>query len=236
MHMLYMQFEDEMSWDNNDNDEKEDTPYVHLWVPFKNIKQVYTVDNDNVTVTLDDLKNVDPNKWVEIPDDNLNLKITEIENQVIAVEFIIYSNDNSNQNDKDFCWPRGTTDNEWKNFKIGQIVDVKDTQHKKWYEAVIKKVITNVDENDEELIVHYIGWGDRYDEKVKGNDQNRVLNRHTHTKSPHRLRKSSKQYVFKSDDSWGINQDSISRSCAYSRNSWNWRNKSRQNQRDFDTW
>ena len=261
-----------MPWDDSNNDEKEDIPYVHLWVPFKNIKQIYPVDK-KVTVTLDDLKDVDPNSWIEIPDDYLKLQIDEIEQdndegnasnnnnnnnnneennetnnensddnnkknivEVIAIEYIQFYSDNeeketnedekkqanndenngrssndkendSNDEEKKFRWPRGTREPGWKNFKIGQIVDVQDTQQSKWYECVIRKVIKPDDGNDEnlELIVHYIGWAVKWDEKLKGNDPNRVQNRHSHTKAPHRpQRNRGNRY----GGNWGSNHGS----------------------------
>ena len=207
-----------MEW--NDNDEKQDIPYVHLWLQFKYLKPIYPVDK-KVVVTVDDLKNEDPNRWVEIPDDFLKLQINELNESntwnnntnveitnidiskqpppldTIVVEYIQFINDDiksDNNESKKFKWPRALNDNEWKNFKVGQIVDIQDTQQSKWYEAMIRKVIkrNNDDNNDDiELVLHYIGWAVKWDEQVKSI---RAHKRHTHTKCPHRPNRNRRRY------------------------------------------
>mmetsp|Transcript_30044 Transcript_30044/g.47979 ORF Transcript_30044/g.47979 Transcript_30044/m.47979 type:complete len:1184 (-) Transcript_30044:396-3947(-) len=67
--------EDEMEL--KDDDKKEDTPYVHVWLKFGQVKLIYTIDK-KVKVTEEDLADVDPEKWVEVPDDYLKTKLDDI--------------------------------------------------------------------------------------------------------------------------------------------------------------
>ena len=48
------------------------------------------------------------------------------------------------------------------NFRRGQVLNVKDVKYNRFYEAKIVKV----DEDQQELKVHYIGWNQRYDEVI----------------------------------------------------------------------
>ena len=48
------------------------------------------------------------------------------------------------------------------NFSRGQVLNVKDVKYNRFYEAKIVKI----DEDQQELKVHYIGWNQRYDEVI----------------------------------------------------------------------
>merc|ERR1712157_494133 len=68
--------EDEMDWKD---DEKEDnTPYVHIWLPFGPISAIYPIDKAKAKVSAKELEKEDKERWVEIPDDYLKTKLDDI--------------------------------------------------------------------------------------------------------------------------------------------------------------
>eukprot|EP01084_Bolivina_argentea_P312807 541590_1 len=155
---------------------------IRVWLKFRHIKHIYTV-NKNVKVTMNDLKDENPDRFVEVPDDYLHsITLNELElndNESIVIE---KKQDNNG-------WPRADhynyTEN-WKyNVKIGDIIDVKDL-HDKWYEAVIRYIYPKTHENKNKIIIHYIGWRITWDEMVDINDEEHIAKRHIHTKGPPR--------------------------------------------------
>eukprot|EP00486_Rosalina_sp_Unknown_P000500 CAMPEP_0201565528 /NCGR_PEP_ID=MMETSP0190_2-20130828/4688_1 /ASSEMBLY_ACC=CAM_ASM_000263 /TAXON_ID=37353 /ORGANISM="Rosalina sp." /LENGTH=888 /DNA_ID=CAMNT_0047983127 /DNA_START=184 /DNA_END=2847 /DNA_ORIENTATION=+ len=68
--------EDEMEWP--EDDKKEDTPYVHIWLPFGKVKAIYPIDKSKAKVTEEELEKEDDTRWVEVPDDYLKTKLDDI--------------------------------------------------------------------------------------------------------------------------------------------------------------
>ena len=69
--------------------------------------------------------------------------------------------------------------------KVGDFVDAKDDQGK-WYESVIRYI--DGTEDDKKLVIHFIGWNPKWDEKLSAMDEERIQKRGTFTKGPHRPR------------------------------------------------
>lgn len=174
-----------------------DIPLVHIWAQFGKVKSIYPITARKLEVTLDDFKDEDGDRWVEIPDDYLKTKLDDIDfddDTRILIE----------KRNEDETWPRAKPDEEWKKFKVGDIIDVKD-ENNKWYEVLIRYVFNPVtketddtsssaDDNAEtrvQLGVHYIGWNTKWDEKVYADDDTHVCKRHTNTSAPHRPKKKN---------------------------------------------
>eukprot|EP00483_Globobulimina_turgida_P007259 UN07273 len=68
--------EDEMEW--KEDDKKEDTPYVHIWLKFGQVRAIYPIDKPKATVTEQELAKEDVQRWVEVPDDYLKTKLDDI--------------------------------------------------------------------------------------------------------------------------------------------------------------
>merc|ERR1712083_475179 len=80
------------------------------------------------------------------------------------------------------------------------IVDAKDDQDK-WYEAVIRNVISTGNPRNRMLFVHYIGWSTKWDELIhSGEALDRIAARGTHTRRPHRPRPRN---VYRYPNMWG---------------------------------
>mmetsp|Transcript_17960 Transcript_17960/g.28371 ORF Transcript_17960/g.28371 Transcript_17960/m.28371 type:complete len:1182 (+) Transcript_17960:107-3652(+) len=76
------ELESEIAWKKEEDSKRvgsaPDTPYVHVWLEFSRMKEIYTVDKA-VKVTVEMLEPVmDGSSWVEIPDDYLKTKLDEI--------------------------------------------------------------------------------------------------------------------------------------------------------------
>ena len=128
-----------------------DMPVVHIWVQFGCIKDIFPLMIKGcITVSDEYLQNVNLKKWVEIPDDfmpSVRLSDTDFDkyNQ-ICVEFVglrdidACSIDNANDEEvsdvdpnstplelikSHILWPLAKADAEWKDFQVGDIIDVK---------------------------------------------------------------------------------------------------------------
>merc|ERR1712110_496660 len=54
-------------------------PLIHFWLKFNQIKEIYPIDRPRVTLKKEEFENEDGNRWVEVPDDYLKIKVSEIE-------------------------------------------------------------------------------------------------------------------------------------------------------------
>ncbi|ETO21610.1 hypothetical protein RFI_15594 [Reticulomyxa filosa] len=88
--------------------EESTIPKVHIWMQFGHVKQLYPIATQRgVKVTLEDLKDEDPTRYVEIPDDRLSHGVNELELPKDAVILIEKKREEqnktseSNENDSD---------------------------------------------------------------------------------------------------------------------------------------
>merc|ERR1712154_54043 len=65
--------EDEMEW--KEDDKKEDTPFVHIWLKLGQVSAIYPIDKPKAKVTEQELEKEDKERWVEVPDDYLKTKL-----------------------------------------------------------------------------------------------------------------------------------------------------------------
>jgi len=74
---LLAELEDEMEWDEAG---KKERPLLHAWLRLGQIKEIYTHQGSKKIkkISLDDFKDLDMNKWVEIPDDYLKTELYEM--------------------------------------------------------------------------------------------------------------------------------------------------------------
>ena len=66
-----------MDWKDEDEKNK-DTPLVHIWLKFGQIKAIYPIDKNKAKVSEEELANEDPERWVEVPDDYLKTKLDDL--------------------------------------------------------------------------------------------------------------------------------------------------------------
>jgi len=66
-----------MKWNGKRMTKKEDTPYVHIWLKFGQLKAIYPIDK-KVKVTAEQLEKEDKERWVEVPDDYLKTKLDDL--------------------------------------------------------------------------------------------------------------------------------------------------------------
>merc|ERR1711971_492747 len=161
------------------------------------VKEIYALPQGNkkkIKVTMDDLKDLDDDRWVEIPDDYLK---TPLEGLIETKkskkhEFIIVVE--RKQEDEDNPWPRAVGDDWRDNLKTGDILDCKDDQDK-WYESVVRRVYPKGHKDLGKICVHNIGWNVKWDENVEIADTEYVRKRHTETFGPHRPRAKKRGYA-----------------------------------------
>eukprot|EP01084_Bolivina_argentea_P070180 127617_1 len=158
------------------DEEKEYTPNIHIWVKFLHIKQIYPIITRDITVTEEDFKGEDMERWVEVPSDYLHRTFEEFMLLCAPIHVEIKQDNN--------CWPRAK-DNNWREtLQIGDIIDVKDRKGD-WYESLIRYVFPHNSDKAGKCVVHYIGWNSKFDEILIIYDVCRLAKRHTHTKGPH---------------------------------------------------
>ena len=209
-----------MDWP--EDEEKQDIPYVHIWMRFAKCKPIYPIDKSRAKVTEDELKHEDDDRWLEIPDDYLKTRLDDIfkdEEVLIVVErrqskaqLINYKKETSKKLSLlleeyelsdiagmivDYLpeikeWPRSKGDDWLDTIQTGDIVDCKDEQDK-WFESLVRYVYPKESDKYGVFIVHYIGWNIKWDEPLNLNGD-RIAKRNTHSKGPHRPRKK-KKYV-----------------------------------------
>merc|ERR1712125_103931 len=105
--------EAKMNW--NEDDEKEDTPYCHLCIRFKDISMIYPIDKPRAKVKAEEIDmEKDKDRWVEIPDDYLKttLNYSEDSTLTIVVEY---------KQQEDDSWPRAKGDDWRETLQTGDI-------------------------------------------------------------------------------------------------------------------
>jgi len=196
--------------------------YVRIWMRFGNVKLMYTHQGTKrtnyKTYTLDDItaSGGDPKRWVEIPDDYMKTRVSNmVDGDRIESAKLASLNNEPVEFGVEFydpvigAWPSWTTvdsaitstetDEESENvnneehwtskLKVGDIVDAKDDQDK-WYESVIRYI--DGPEEDRKLLIHYIGWNWKWDEFLSALDSTRIQKRGTHSHGPHRHEKKGR--------------------------------------------
>eukprot|EP01084_Bolivina_argentea_P110958 198071_1 len=186
--------ENDMEW--KEDDKKENTPYVHLWVKFGQIRSMFPINKMKAKLTIEELKDEDIERWVEVPDDYLKTKMNDISFDLIVVE----------RKQDDDTWPRAKSDNWRQTLQTGDIVDVQDEQDG-WYESWIRYVYpVNHPTMAGKCIVHFIGWNIKWDVPLSINES-RLAKRHEHTKGPHRPRPKERGYSGYEDNSFSFWQN-----------------------------
>ena len=156
-----------------------DTPFVHLWARFGKIKHIFPIDKPKAKVTETELQSVDSHRWIEISDDyiySFEMKIRDTGINELIVE----------RKQEDGTWPRAKGDDWRKNLQIGDFVDMRDDYDYKWYECLVRFVYPENSEKFGKCVIHYVGWNVKWDEEIDIEDKERLAQRHTHSKGPHR--------------------------------------------------
>ena len=196
----------------------EKNQFIKFWMRFKDICTIYQLDRNrkNAECSLEDIMAIeeDPNRWVEVPDDYTKWTKFHIgyidcvsgvnndpdEPQEIGLEFydpqkrvwpsridLNAEMSSSEMNEQTYA-DQGAQD--WtRHLKVGDFADAKDYKGK-WYESVIRYI--EGAEDDRTMIVHFIGWNPKWDEKVSANSS--ILRRGTKTKGPHRPHSKRQHY------------------------------------------
>ena len=154
---------------NNTNLKDDTPPFVHLWLRYNKIKHLI-----HPTKLAEDEE-----KWVELADDNLDSKMSDIfgfgELRLIVIE---------RKQKMDPYWPRAKGDDWRKTLQVGDIIDCRDKQDK-WYESQVIFIHPSDSDKYGKCIVHYIGWHSKWDEEIDINSD-RLNKRHSKTKGPRR--------------------------------------------------
>ena len=99
-----------------------DTPKVHVWARFVTIQDIYPLTAP-ITVTLQDIRsnsqNEDQQRWVEVPDDSMSTRLTDLNYGDKEPELIIEYFDIENN-----TWPMAKSRQTFQNFQVGDIIDV----------------------------------------------------------------------------------------------------------------
>ena len=77
--LIYInQLESEMEW--SEEKKAEDGPFLHVWLRFGQIWEIYKLagNKKKIKITEQDLKDLDKERWVEIPDDYLKTQLDEL--------------------------------------------------------------------------------------------------------------------------------------------------------------
>ena len=125
------------------------------------------------------LRHLDEEKWVELADDQLEKKISDIfgfaELKLIVVE---------RKQKMEPYWSRSKGDDWRVSLQIGDIIDCGDKQDK-WYESMVRYIYPLGSDKYGKCIVHYIGWHKKWDEEIDINSD-RLSKRNSRTRGPHR--------------------------------------------------
>merc|ERR1712228_363800 len=84
-----------------EDDKKEDVPYVHLWLKFGQVSAIYPIQKPKATVTKEELAKEDKERWVEIPDDYLKTKLDDIALNQLEDENSTKTDDNDNDDNNE---------------------------------------------------------------------------------------------------------------------------------------
>ena len=144
---------------------------IRLKLPFVCLKDIYPIKTENMEVTAEDIEemNVDPNRWVELPNDyEMYFTVGDIEertmkwNQSDHIEIAV---------DYDLVNISGDNQRSPQRLQVGSIVNVqaKHGLHGGWYESVIRYIRFEDREEEDDYItahvyVHYIGCKVEWDE------------------------------------------------------------------------
>ena len=194
---------------------------IHIWAKFANVYDIYLLNMFRASVTLDDLQNENATRWVEIPHDyerlltldkliknkqtfmtnakknkdinistgntttNINSGYSDNAQVTICVEYI---------NKQNLNWPMMKGKENWQQFEIGDIIDMRDAQ-KQWNQGFIRNIIfKNENENEkdkkqiESVVVHSVGWHAKWVENVRIDSED-LAPRSTHCSGPFRANK-----------------------------------------------
>ena len=152
--------------------EKEDTEF-RLWVRFGDIEYIYPIDKPNAKVTREELEKENKDRWIEIPNDCLKIKLNGDHNLTLIEK----------QQD-DGAWPRAKGDDWRKTLQTGDIIGAMDDEGK-WYESLVRYVYAGDHATmSDKCVIHYIGWNKKWDEIVNVEDD-RLQKRNSMTKGLH---------------------------------------------------
>ena len=171
---------------------------VHIWLKLGQMKSIYpgyAIDkttHNPLTLTLEQLKDEDDDRWVEVPNDYLGTTWIQ--------ELVSVSNSNSKSSASktlacitiekrraDGTWPRGSIDSWRSTMRSGDILDANDGygQRGNWFESVVRCVYPAGHAKHGKCMVHYVGWAIKWDEDIDA-DSERLAKRHTHTNGSYR--------------------------------------------------
>lgn len=159
-------------------------PLVHIWLKFKQIRTIFPIQTNRVTLRQEDYDKEDGNRWIEVSDDYQKTTISQICELDEHFDTLVIERCNVDDwVEGTGTWPRAKGDDWRETMQVGDIVEVKDEQEKD-YESLIRYVYPD----SKRCIVHYIGWNIKWDEALDVNSS-RIVKRYTNRVGPHRPRK-----------------------------------------------
>lgn len=141
------------------NQEGIPTSHLRLWI---------REDSSESDSRSDEPNSAERWKWA-----NRRLLTMDLEDLEIFDDFVVLLE----QKNSDGKWLREDENPNWRNFKIGDLVDALDTT-KKWFESTVRDV------KDDKVLIHYNNWSSKWDEWINVNSD-RLAQVHTYTTGPH---------------------------------------------------
>jgi len=180
---------------------------VHAWLKFKQIKNIYPVKTETITLDKELYEDEDADRWVEVPDDYVNnvtirqIRALDKNFDTIVIERLNeidwgnsrrdnWSNAQTLRTDNDgTSWPRQTSDDWRQKLQIGDIVDAGRMNgyydpRPIYFEGVIRYVYPKDHETmSGKCVVHFIGLRERENE-ILDIDSDRIMKRRAYTYGP----------------------------------------------------
>ena len=122
------------------------------------MKSVFVIAK-RVTLTMDDLKNEDDTRYVEVPDDILKTKLSDVATLDLNTTVLVVEGKSAEGR-----WPlrKHALNFSQMQFETGDIIDAKDDQEK-WYETWVRFVPKpGHDKFGTHIMVHWIGWNSKW--------------------------------------------------------------------------
>ncbi|XXQ37928.1 Ubiquitin carboxyl-terminal hydrolase [Plasmodiophora brassicae] len=111
-------------------------------------------------------------EWIVVPETDLKSPLKKFDSRQDVLEFLFEKRNPSG------VWPRTVVERDWRDFRVGDVIDALDTQQK-WYESTVRDV------KDDQILVHYNNWDSKWDEWIKKDNMTRLAKKGTHTNGPY---------------------------------------------------
>jgi ubiquitin C-terminal hydrolase len=126
-------------------------------------------DGQDHILTEHDISTDNSLEWRLLQGDDLTVLLNYLQLSSVATFLLEFKR-------ADGTWPRQLDERDWRDFRVGDIIDARDTVNK-WYESTVRDV------RPTEVYVHYNGWPKDWDEWVP-RDSDRLAARGTHADGP----------------------------------------------------